>query len=220
MTAPNGSLQTEWFKTYGSTVRYHGMFCEPILLTQDPATVHYIHQHSDIFLQPDATRSFSLNTMGRSLTAVEGQNHQRQRRAIAPSFGPTQIPIMTPTMLDKANRFVDVLEKRLGMLDIVPFIQQLAVDVIGSTAFGYDIDSLTTEGNELLVAWRRMMTANMGSGILTMIQRAGIPLANLWVCSTPGSTLTTPAHRETVCCGRCSRFDARDWQGRFKIDES
>ncbi|KAL7423839.1 hypothetical protein Q5752_001423 [Cryptotrichosporon argae] len=186
MQAPNGSLQTRWFDTYGSTLRYAGLFRRHVLLTKDPAAVDYVQRHAEVFLQPDATRQFSLDTMGQSLTAVEGEDHKRQRRVIGPSFGPRQIAQMSNTILDKAYELADVLAAHTDV-DAANYVAQFAVDVIGLAAFDTHLDALGTGGNELLEAWRRMMAGNMQTGFWVLLQRAGVPLAKLFRTERSGA---------------------------------
>lgn len=147
----------------------------------DPLAVGYIHKHSEIFLQPAATRQFSLRTMGPSLTAAEGPDHKRQRKAIAPSFSAAQIKIMTPTLFEKAYEMIDTLPKGAEEVDLSAYIHRLTVDVIGATAFDTEIGALRGEASELITAWRSMLVTNTASGFWTMLQKAGWPFDRLIV---------------------------------------
>lgn len=181
MRAPNGSLQGEWIEQYGPTLRYPAAQGSYTLLTMDPLAVGYIHKHPELFRQPASTRQFSLRTMGPSLTAAEGADHRRQRKAIAPSFSAAQIKVMTPTLFEKAYEMIDILPKDEGEVDLSAYIHRLTVDVIGATAFDTDIGALRGEASELMTAWKSMLVSNTASGFWIMLQKAGWPFDKLIV---------------------------------------
>ncbi|KAK8870122.1 hypothetical protein IAR55_000692 [Kwoniella newhampshirensis] len=179
--APNGSLQTQWFETYGPTLRYYSLRREQTILTMDPVAVSYIHSHPTLFEQSDATTKFSQQVMGPSLTAALGPDHRRQRRAIAPSFNTPQLRIMAPVFIDKANQLVErILDDQKAQggdhVDLQKYIGQLTVDVIGLAGFDLDFDTLGKGGHELLAAWKRQMEGSFDSTFSVLLQNLGFPV--------------------------------------------
>jgi len=122
--------------------------------------------------------------MGPSLTASAGNDHRRQRRAITPSFAVPQLRIMTPILLDKANQLVDkVLENnteqgkdKKSEVDMVKYIHQLTVDVIGLVGFDMDFDTLGKGGSELLDSWRKLGNHTPDSKVVQVLMDWGIPV--------------------------------------------
>ena len=129
--------------------------------------------------------------MGPSLTGVEGIDHQRQRKAITPSFTIQRIRQLHTVFLDKSEELSEKLCSLIRLesvsgqspvqVDMSKLISQLTVDVIGSAAFDYEFGALHHDGNELLDAWKKMMAGNNDSRFMALLQRAGVPLTWLKV---------------------------------------
>ncbi|KAG9318254.1 cytochrome P450 [Chiua virens] len=188
--AENSVLHEEWVKQYGHVLKYKGFFSSDRLFTMDTRAINHVLTHSSDYQKPSQVRYNLSQILGEGVLFVEGAQHRQQRRIMNPAFGPAQIRALTDIFFAKAARLRDVLlsevEKDLAgtttgtRLDIMPWLNRMALDVIGLAGFNYNFDALNAneKPNELNEAFATMTAAGQGLSILPVLQ-ARFPLLRL-----------------------------------------
>ena len=80
-----------------------------------------------------------------NLVAIEDDAWRNLRHKITPTFTSGKLKFMFGTVADIADKLVDVIQKEsasTGQLDVKDVLSRFTTDVIGSTAFGIDCNSL------------------------------------------------------------------------------
>jgi cytochrome P450 len=145
----------------------------------DPTALSYILSHPDQFPKPDMARKQMTEILGNGVLIAEGADHRRQRKILNPSFSQAAVRDMTPIFYDKSY---ELKEKLLALIadesieaaptpakpedkvqggkkiDVMRYLGQTTLDVIGIAGFAYDFKSLSTEDNELAEAYRKMFS--------------------------------------------------------------
>jgi cytochrome P450 len=181
----------DWVKEYGPTFRYRILFGSVRFFTADLVALSYILSHSDIFPKPEQVRRNMGEILGNGVLSAEGADHRRQRKVLNPSFSASAVRELVPIFLDKAY---DLKDKLLTMIDdesieasptperpedkvpggrkidVVRYLQQCTLDVIGAAGFNYDFASLREPNNELAEAYRKMFSAAQNITIMAILQ--------------------------------------------------
>ncbi|KAK4685639.1 hypothetical protein P7C73_g4507, partial [Tremellales sp. Uapishka_1] len=129
--------------------------------------------------------------LGNGVIIAEGEDHRRQRKVLNPSFSAAAVRDMTTIFYDKANELVGVLNGILEepaeepaspdteaggrKIDILRYLGQTTLDIIGIAGFGYDFQALSTPNNELAGAYRDMFQATQTLNLMAIL-RAIVPL--------------------------------------------
>lgn len=182
------------------------LFGAPRVCSADPVTLNYILSHHDMFPKPALTRKFLTDLLGDGVLVAEGTTHRRQRRILNPSFSPQSIRDVIPVFYDKAE---ELREKLLGLIeedplntasptpaskedaisggrkiDVMKFLGQCTIDVIGVAGFNYDFKALSQPKNELADAFTKMFSAGQSISFMSILQ-AFVPGASKivsWLC--------------------------------------
>lgn len=205
-------LHSKWIKEYGSTFRYRILGGGWRFFTADPVALSYILQHADTFPKPDLTREQMETFLGNGVLIAEGADHRRQRKILNPSFSQAAVRDMVPIFLDKAYDLRDKLAEMVAdtsgtattttcptpavemdqvagtrKIDVMRYLAQATLDVIGVAGFNYDFRSLSTsEGeNELAEAYRNMFQATQQIDTFAILQAFVKPLRKIVSCAKP-----------------------------------
>ena len=189
-------LHREWMKIYGSTFRYRVFFNLPRFFTADLGAISYILGHPETFYKPATARKNLTDMLGNGLLVAEGSDHRRQRKILQASFSPAAIRNMVPVFFEKAYELRDKINTLIEddtipasptppkpedvvsgarKIDMMKYLGQTTVDVIGLTGFDYDFKALSEPKNELAEAYRAMFTAGQNPTPLGLLQ-AFLPL--------------------------------------------
>ena len=192
---------TNWIKTYGPTYRYRLFFGTWRFFTADPTAINYVLQHADLFPKSGLARRDMEAILGRGLLVVEGDDHKRQRKILNPSFSLGAVKQMVPTFYDKAfelrDKLAGMVEDSNGVysptpaasVDIVPgakkidvmrYLTQATIDVIGTAGFDYDFQALKQENNELAAAYRDLFATTESINWFAVLQ-AVVPIFKIIV---------------------------------------
>ncbi|KAF9230079.1 cytochrome P450 [Melanogaster broomeanus] len=204
-------LQEKWVEEYGNTLRYKGFFCTNRLLTIDAYAINHILAHSSDYQKPLHVRRGLAKILGNGVVSVGDAQHRQQRRIMNPAFGPAQIRGLTGIFFAKAIRLRDVLTSEIAKnpaangarIDILPWLNKAALDIIGLAGSNYDIDALNAneipnELNEAILA----VIAIPKFGILDALQTC-IPLLCLMASANHIlAHYVQVAHRTTERIGR------------------
>ncbi|KAJ7070036.1 cytochrome P450 [Mycena amicta] len=181
----NNNLVLDWENAYGASFVYRGFVGGCRLMTTDPVAVSHILGNAYDYPKPDFVRD-SLATMaaGREgLLTVEGEQHRRQRKILAPAFTAAHIKSLTPIFWEKAGI---LREKWLGAADVattagyarvdaLAWLGRATLDAIGVAGFGYHFNSLSaTEGDghddELAKAFADIFSTARKFRVMTILQ--------------------------------------------------
>lgn len=200
--APPMAQHALWAKEYGSTFRYSTIFNLQRFYTEDTTALAYILSHSDLFQKPSQTRKGLADMLGNGLLVAEGHDHKRQRKVLNSSFSPAAVRDMVPIFFEKGYQLRD---KMLAMIDdesiecaptptlesdkvpggrkidVMKYLAQATLDVIGIAGFDYDFNALTDPKNELAEAYREMFALGQSLTFMAVFQ-ALVPGARLIVC--------------------------------------
>ncbi|KAL1407956.1 hypothetical protein Q8F55_004753 [Vanrija albida] len=193
--APPCGKHDEWIAEYGHTIRYTMMFGETRIVTTDPVALGFILQHSYEFIKPPRTNQFLERMLGNGVLTAEGDVHRRQRRVLNPAFGPAAIRDMSPVFYDKAyelqRKFNTFIEDEAAAdadvtsptpakdvdrvpgarkIDIMRYLGQTTLDVIGVAGFNYDFKTLSERRNPLAEAFNAMFQSGARITVMGILQ--------------------------------------------------
>jgi len=183
--------QDEWVSTYGPTLRYSIFFNQPRFYTVDPLAISHILQHSDTYTKPERVRKNMADLLGNGVLVAEGADHKNQRKILNPSFSAGAVREMVPIFYDKAYELKDKLQGMIDdatieasptpaveidivkggrKIDVMRYLGQTTLDVIGIAGFNYDFKSLSQPKNELAEAYRDMFQAGQSFDFIAVLQ--------------------------------------------------
>lgn len=197
-----------WAAEYGHTFSYKTLPSMNRFYTEDPVALNYILSHGDIFQKPSRTRRGLSDLLGNGLLTAEGADHKRQRKLLNSSFSPSAVRDMVPIFYDKAYELRD---KILGLveneqegevvspteavemdqvvgakkIDVMKYLAQATLDVIGVAGFDYDFKALSEKDNVLAGAYRDMFSVGMSLTPMAIFQ-ALVPGARYIVSGRAG----------------------------------
>ncbi|EGN98119.1 hypothetical protein SERLA73DRAFT_182986 [Serpula lacrymans var. lacrymans S7.3] len=166
----NNNIIARWEAIYGPAFAYKGIFGGCRLITTDPLAISYVLTNHKKYPKPEFIRE-NLASMGAgqySVLTVEGEDHDRQRKILAPAFTTSQIKSLTPIFWQKAYEVRDVWMKSIqeadaaeaSRIDVCAWLSKAALDVIGLAGFGYSFDALAKDDNELASAYNVIFTTS------------------------------------------------------------
>ncbi|KAK7244048.1 hypothetical protein RIF29_38866 [Crotalaria pallida] len=111
----------------------------PRVTINDPELIKDVFNKIDIFPKPALNPLVELLVTG--LTTYEGEKWSKHRRIINPAFNLEKIKVMLPIFFISCNDLINEWEGMLSSdgtceMDVWPFLQNLACDIISRTAFG------------------------------------------------------------------------------------
>ncbi|ELU14194.1 hypothetical protein CAPTEDRAFT_220559 [Capitella teleta] len=155
----------EWSRVYGTT---YGYYEGPtaILVTSDLNFLKSVfiknfnkfHARKYFPLQPNPVTHPVC-----SMVVAEGQRWKRLRNISNPSFTSSKLKHATKMMNQKSEKLLQKLEeltKKGEVCNIQPFLQGLAMDVLGEAAFGIDLNAQGDTHTPLLSAIRKFVQQN------------------------------------------------------------
>jgi cytochrome P450 len=150
-----------WTDQYGPTFRYPFVLGSTKLSTIDPKVIGMILNDTTTFPKPKVQIESLAKVLGQGILTVQHETHRRQRRVMAPAFGPAAIRALEDIIFDKTillrNKIADFLEDDslessptpaapedripgTRKVDIEKYLAELSLDVIGLAGFDYSID--------------------------------------------------------------------------------
>lgn len=200
INTPPLAMQVQWLRRYGRACQYRTMLGGSRLLVTDLAAMNYVMNHPDQFPKPSMTRRALARILGEGVLVAEGAAHKRQRRILNPSFSAPAVKDMMPIFYDKAyelrNKFVFLIEdseateetsptpakpedtiKGGRKIDVMKYLGQASIDIIGLAGFGYDFKGLSDSETDLWIAFRELFQVSNGITAIGIIQ-ALVPYAD------------------------------------------
>lgn len=143
------------------------------------ALIWLVTQHPTEYIKSDAIRPVVDRILGRSLFWSEGDQHKRQRQALAPVFTHTNVRSMDPEIRSDANKLVTALQDFVQterselttaagkdadavQINTMSWTARATLNIIGSIGFGYDFQlGTSTEAEEIAKAWQEQVQAGI-----------------------------------------------------------
>lgn len=192
IAAPPSAMHERWYAEYGSTFKYRAICGDWRVCSTDAGFLSFVLGHDELFPKPPHSQKFLWKLLGPGLVTVEGEHHARQRRVVSPAFSTQALRDQTPVFFDKAAELRDKLllfvegrgDERPSALppapgdeaaggrkiDVLKYLGQMAVDVIGQAGFGYDLASLSGHPKPLAEAFRKMIGAGLSPGPVQVLK--------------------------------------------------
>lgn len=110
--AEPGEQHVKWMNELGPVYRYHHTFNVPRVLLADPKALLHVLSPSRAYQypKPEYTSTFLRSVLGDGLVSIDGQNHARQRKIIAPAFAPSVVKDFQPAVHRHAHKLVKKLQ--------------------------------------------------------------------------------------------------------------
>ncbi|KAF7296777.1 hypothetical protein MIND_00908400 [Mycena indigotica] len=203
---------SEWREEYGATFMFHGLLSIPELHTSDIKALNHIITHSEIYQRADSERDGLHRFVGEGLLFAETDQHKRQRRVINPAFTLSHIRTITETFIEKAIRLRDIWTEEIthdvdtkndfrGIIDVLPGLRKLTLDIIGRAGFGYDFNALEGHTSELDQAFTDLFHAPHAN-LYAAVRLAQTAIPILKLLPLPGTFVLRSARNRMDAIGR------------------
>lgn len=175
----------QWTETFGPIFKCKLFFNQNMLVLMDTKALNHVLSHPVEYEKPPLARKNLSSLLGQGLLVAEGDVHKQQRKLLNPAFSPVQIRELTQTFIQKANYLCDLMAIEISKagdskaaIDVIPWLNKVTLDIIGSTAFGYSFDALNPAGtpNELSEAMQSALKVPKGLPIFAILQAIFPPL--------------------------------------------
>ncbi|KAG8844232.1 hypothetical protein FRB96_003236 [Tulasnella sp. 330] len=178
---PCNATFESWIRDYGTTFPVYGFFGSKEVFTADTQAITFILNQPLDFPKQRFALNTSRSLLGDGLAATEGFEHKRQRKILNPAFGVAAMRDITPMLIEVAHELRDAWKKELSHsipgsgwreIDVLPWLSNAALDMIGLAGFGYKFNSLCDSSNELASAFRGLsngVSLNKGIWMINLI---------------------------------------------------
>ncbi|XP_056131174.1 cytochrome P450 3A30-like isoform X1 [Lampris incognitus] len=164
-------FDTDCYKKYGKVWGiYDGR--QPVLAVMDTAMIKtiLIKECYSIFTN---RRDFGLNgPLSDAVSVVEDDNWKRIRSVLSPSFTSGRLKEMYPIMLQHSGKLLKTLEQKAEadeVIDVKDIFGPYSMDVVTSTAFSVDIDSINNPSDPFVTNIKKMVKFNFLSPLLVIV---------------------------------------------------
>ncbi|KAJ6607877.1 cytochrome P450 [Mycena sp. CBHHK59/15] len=176
----DSSLEEEWVKQYGTTLRLNRFFGSSQLYTQDIKALQHVLTNDYLYQKSEQTRFELGRIVGPGILVVEGDVHKRQRKIMNPAFGAPQVRALTGIFVEKSLQLRDIWASQIAKgggvarVEILSWFSKATLDIIGLAGFNYDINALGAESvdkpNELAHAFETIVTAEGGMTFMRFLR--------------------------------------------------
>lgn len=112
------------------------------IFSRDIRVLQQVTSDIHTFVSDEITVEMMKMVAGGGLVAAYGDDHRRMRRIISPAFSLGQIKQFTPMILQHASglrRQIEAAIEHQSVLDVTPFLDAAALDVIAEAGFGHKV---------------------------------------------------------------------------------
>ncbi|KAK0436857.1 cytochrome P450 [Armillaria borealis] len=170
LQAQAGEADFKWQAMYGDVFRVRAPLGEDRLFISDPKALQYIyHTASYRFPKVPSRRHLSRILVGPGLSAMDGNDHRRQRKVMLPGFGSPEsksfLPIFFACAEKMAQKWTELMELSSDqsiVVNVTPWVSRAALDAIGEAAFDYQFGALDNLDNPLAKAYTNLMFDTFG----------------------------------------------------------
>ncbi|XP_060930117.1 cytochrome P450 3A40-like [Limanda limanda] len=165
------NFDTDCFKKYG---RIWGLYDgrQPILAIMDTAMIKtvLVKECYSVFTN---RRDFGLNgPLSDAVSIVEDEQWKRIRSVLSPSFTSGRLKEMYTIMIKHSSNLIESLHKKVGadeVIEVKEVFGPYSMDVVTSTAFSVDIDSINNPSDPFVTNIKRMVKFNFLNPLLVLI---------------------------------------------------
>lgn len=145
-----GALYEAWTKKYGAAyVVPTTLGGKKIMLCDPRGLAHFFARESWTYVFTDSTRLFYEQTFGRGVLWAEGEDHKRQRKALAPAFSQGAVRNLTPIFYICAHKAKSAWEATIdagggdsAVIEVQSWMNHISLDGIGLAGFSHDFGAL------------------------------------------------------------------------------
>ncbi|TKS68492.1 Cytochrome P450 3A40 [Collichthys lucidus] len=165
------NFDTECFKKYG---KIWGIFegRQPILCITDPAMIKTV-LIKECYSHFTNRRNSHLNgPMYDAVSVSEDDEWKRIRSILSPSFTSGKLKKMFDVMKDHSAKLVNSMKKKADKdepLELREFFGPYSMDIVTSTAFGVDMDSLNNPSDPFVTNIKKMMKFDLFNPLLMLV---------------------------------------------------
>ncbi|GJJ11618.1 hypothetical protein Clacol_005854 [Clathrus columnatus] len=156
----------DWSANYGTAFKLHGEMGMKMLCISDPKAIQYVLNTSGYnFPKPLNDRILLTIILGSGILSVEGAHHARQRKILNPAFSSSTLKEFLPIFRQKSTKLVNKLKEEVdrttagsNVVDLVPWLSRITLDIIGAASADYDFEALDgVENNKLAQAYNNLL---------------------------------------------------------------
>lgn len=177
ITQEVGVPQREWHKQHGPIIRYFfPLGNERLSIAEDDALKHMTLRNTYNYPKPLRAKLWMLRILGEGVLLAEGDEHVRQRKALAPAFSQRSIKDLTPWFWRKGMHLASKWQEefsssvKTSSFEVLEWLNRTTLDIIGQAAFGTDFNSLDYPETPLRQAYRLVFAFDLSSRILHGLQ--------------------------------------------------
>jgi cytochrome P450 len=128
-------------EAFDEEVVVHRLLGHRQIILNRPAAIHHVLiENAGNYRRPAPTIRVLRPLFGRGLFLSAGEEWRGQRRTVAPAFAPRAVGILARHVATAAESLIADLMARDGRpVDLVPLLQRLALDIIGSAVFSLEM---------------------------------------------------------------------------------
>ncbi|THU92316.1 cytochrome P450 [Dendrothele bispora CBS 962.96] len=137
-------------KEYGAVARLDGFMGDKQIIIYDPMALHHVLVKDQAsYERPEL--SFTLLMFGRSLNALRGDEHRKQKRVLNPVFSIAHMKDMLPIFYEVIAKLEEGLSSTFKEgpetqeIDVLSWMSRTALELIGQAGLGYSFDDLSGE---------------------------------------------------------------------------
>ena len=139
-----------WSREFGPVYAFN-MMGRPFVGIADPTLIgDILRDRPRAYRRWDAIETVAQEMGLNGVFSTEGETWRRQRQLVAKALDPAHLRAFFPTLCTMTQRLMQRWEKATGdqqSVDIQKDLMRYTVDVTTNLAFGYDMDTLESEGD-------------------------------------------------------------------------
>ncbi|KAK7680782.1 hypothetical protein QCA50_016090 [Cerrena zonata] len=182
-------------ETFGSVVKIQGAFGDKFLsflYVSDVKAIQTMIKNGDVYEENSVYLSLVSEVLGPGLAATTGHLHRRQRKMLSPAFSPHRLREMAPIIHGVAHRLQQGMLAQINSgateVNIVPWMERAALEVIGQAGLGCSFDPLTEKADNVLGATAKAIIPALSALsysrlLLPYMLKLGTPAIRSWIAA-------------------------------------
>ncbi|KAG2125473.1 cytochrome P450 [Suillus clintonianus] len=146
----SGAMYEHWATEYGVVYMIPGVLGQTITVLCDPkAIAHLYARETWTYMQTPASLASMEASLGRGVMWSHGEQHKRQRKALAPAFSNGAIRKLTSVFYDSAYKAkcawdtaIELNKDGNAVIEVQHWMNHISLDTIGIAGFSHDFGSL------------------------------------------------------------------------------